>query len=400
MKRKGSRIRGFEGSRHSDWRVFGRVQRGARSGNLKITKLFIDESAVDFHAAEILQSRLKIPHELTGNPDLVYEYISSSKDPIRQAKETLYITKNRGSFIKECPGTSYYTCCGYKILHIGTFCNMDCSYCILQSYFHPPVMQFFANHKDLIDELDTFFNKRNTISRIGTGEFTDSMIWERWTGLSEMLIPKFAGQSNAVIELKTKTTDIESLKNFRHNRKTIMSWSLNTERVIREEERHTSTLTARLKAAARCEAWGYPVAFHFDPVIIYDDCEDDYKRVIQSIFSYVSSDNIVWISIGSFRFMPSLKAIIRNRFPESKIAYGEFVPGLDGKMRYFKPLRIDIYKKMVSWINEKAPDVLVYFCMEDDEVWEKSAGFIPKDKGGLSAMLDNSAIRHCGLKSF
>jgi len=36
--------------------------------------------------------------------------------------------------------------------------------------------------------------------------------------------------------------------------------------------------------------------------------------------------------------------------------------------------------------------------MEDDEVWEKVMGFIPAEKGGLSAMLDESAIRHCGLR--
>ena len=33
-----------------------------------------------------------------------------------------------------------------------------------------------------------------------------------------------------------------------------------------------------------------------------------------------------------------------------------------------------------------------------DEVWEKAAGFVPKERGGLAAMLDESAIRHCGLK--
>jgi spore photoproduct lyase len=35
--------------------------------------------------------------------------------------------------------------------------------------------------------------------------------------------------------------------------------------------------------------------------------------------------------------------------------------------------------------------------MEDDEVWEKSLGFIPSDRGGLSRMLDESAALHCGL---
>ncbi len=223
------------------------------------------------------------------------------------------------------------------------------------------------------------------------------MIWEWWTGLSGLLVPKFSGQSRAVLELKTKTTAIEGLKNLPHNRKTILAWSLNTEKVIHSEERRTTSLSARLRAAAKCESWGYPVAFHFDPMVIYDGCEEDYKQVIRQMFSYVSADNIVWISLGTFRFMPSLKPIIQQRFPDSKIVYGEFISGIDGKMRYFKPLRIALYHKVASWIKEIAPDVLVYFCMEDDEVWEKSLGFVPADHGGLPEMLDESAVRHCGL---
>jgi spore photoproduct lyase len=96
--------------------------------------------------------------------------------------------------------------------------------------------------------------------------------------------------------------------------------------------------------------------------------------------------------------MPSLKSIIQKRFPDSKIVYGEFIPGLDGKMRYFKPLRIALYRKMISWIKELAPQVLIYLCMEDEEVWQKSLGFIPNERGSLSTMLDESAMKHCGLK--
>ena len=79
--------------------------------------------------------------------------------------------------------------------------------------------------------------------------------------------------------------------------------------------------------------------------------------------------------------------------------YAEFVKGTDGKMRYFKPLRIDLYRKIITCIRDYAPDVAVYLCMEDDEVWQKALGFIPGDVGGLPNMLDNSAVRLCNLKA-
>jgi len=258
------------------------------------------------------------------------------------------------------------------------------------------VLQYFVNQHDLLKELDRLF-LTNTVTRIGTGEFTDSMIWQWWTDLSGLLVPRFSSQSHVVLELKTKTASVQGLKGLQHNRKTIVGWSLNTSEIISSEERHTASLSARLSAASKCEEWGYPVAFHFDPMIVYDGCEEDYRKVVEEMFSRISSKNIVWISLGTFRFTPPLKPIVQRRFSDSKIIYGEFISGLDGKMRYFKPLRMELYRKMVSWIRDIAPDVLVYLCMEDDEVWEKSLGFVPADRGGLPRMLDESANRHCGL---
>jgi spore photoproduct lyase len=350
---------------------------------MRISKLFINRQVAEHPMTRSIQSRLKLTAKTVQNAQQVYEAVSSAPDPVRQGKETLYLTRNRGAFLKTCPGTRHYTCCDYQILHIGSFCHMDCTYCVLQTYFHPPILQYFVNHEDLMAELDTVLGKStNKIRRIGTGEFTDSLIWELWTDVSRLLVQRFAAQRHAVLELKTKTTAIERLQNLNHNHKTIAAWSLNTSHIIHTQERATASLTARLRAAAGCETWGYPLAFHFDPLILYDGCEADY----------------VWISLGTLRFPPSIKTVIQKRFPDSKIIYEEFIKGPDGKMRYFKPLRINLYRKIIACIRDHAPEAVVYLCMEDDEVWRKSLDFIPADVGGLPHMLDVSAARHCDLK--
>jgi len=363
---------------------------------MALRKIYIDQAVADTGPVRNVCERLDLPRETVANAQAVYDAVAASDDPVKKGKEILFLTKNKGAFVKMCPGTRHYTCCGYGILHIGTYCDMDCAYCILQTYFHPPVLQYFVNHEDLMDELGHLFTRRS-ISRIGTGEYTDSLIWEKWTDLSSLLVNHFAGQDTAILEIKSKTTAVESLAGIPHQRKTIVSWSLNTPRIIASEERLTAALSARLRAAARCESWGYPLAFHFDPMFIYPGCEAEYQEVVKRLFSRVSPENVVWISLGTFRFPPSLKTIVQQRFPKSRIVYGEFIPGLDGKMRYFKPLRIALYRKMAAWIREYAPEVTLYFCMEDDEVWFKSLGFIPLDRGGLQRMLDESAVRHCKL---
>jgi spore photoproduct lyase len=370
-----------------------------RVGRVKLSALYIDRCVAEDPVAVRIKARFPgVSCRIVQGADTVFrELAEAGPDPELEGKRRLFLTRNRGAFIKACPGTQHYTCCGYKILHIGTYCGMDCSYCILQSYFHPPLLQFFVNHDDLSMELETLFSTAG-IHRVGTGEFTDSLIWEPAADLSRFLIPKFAAQPRAVLELKSKTVYIDGVRSLSHGGKTIMAWSLNTREVIRKEERGTASLDARLDAAAKCARWGYPVAFHFDPMVLYEGCEAGYREVVEAIVSRVPPERIVWVSLGTFRFMAALKPIVQRRFPSSKIVYGEFITGLDGKMRYFKPLRIALYRKMVSWFRELAPGLTVYLCMEDDEVWRKALGFIPEERGGLAQMLDEAATRHCGVR--
>ena len=246
------------------------------------------------------------------------------------------------------------------------------------------MLQYFLNHADLNAELDQLFATR-TIHRLGTGEFTDSLIWEPWTGLSEGLIRKFAGQDGCVLELKTKTTFIDTLLDLPHRRRTILGMVLNTERVIGSEERGTAPLDARLKAAARCAAQGYPLAFHFDPIVIDDGCEAEYRLERRTPVCRHRPPAYCLDQPEASRFMPvDLKGVVQDRFPLSKIPYGEFITGLDGKMRYFRPLRMQIYRAIAQAIRAQAPDVCLYFCMEDDEVWQDALHFVPAERGSLA----------------
>ena len=52
----------------------------------------------------------------------------------------------------------------------------------------------------------------------------------------------------------------------------------------------------------------------------------------------------------------------------------------DGKLRYFQPLRVEMYRKMVGWIRRAAPTVKIYLCMESREVWQQVFGFAPAVK--------------------
>jgi spore photoproduct lyase len=361
-----------------------------------IKYVYIDPAVENDPQTNRILEKIQAQDTQVASAEQVFEVVNRAADPIKAGKEVLFLTANKGRFIRGCPGTRHYECCHYMILHVGSFCPMDCAYCILQTFFHPPVLQYFINQAAMFAELEHFFETTDC-RRIGTGEYTDSLVWAGWTPLVENLVTAFGRQSKVALELKTKTDLIGGLEHLPHQRKTIVAWSLNSEAVIKENEIGTASLGERLEAASRCQAWGYPLAFHFDPLVIRDGAEDEYAEVIERLFRRIDPENIAWISLGTMRCMPPLKHIIHRRFPQSGLMYGEFISGLDGKLRYFKPLRIKLYCTIIRMIRQRAPDAAIYFCMESGDVWEQTMGFRPEDRGGLATLLDDRAVYQCRL---
>jgi spore photoproduct lyase len=359
-----------------------------------IKKIFVDTTVEKSKYTQGILERLpRIPVEYTNNTRDLFDEINQADDPISAGKQILVIERNKGAFLKKCPGTKEYICCGYQILNFSTQCDLECSYCILQAYFNNPALRIFANLDEMFAELqEKIDDDKQHLWRIGTGEFTDSLSLEEITGFSEYVIPFFIERKNTILELKTKTTNVAFLKKFDPQGRIMLAWSLNSERIQREEEKKTPPIKARIDAAKVCLANGYRISFHFDPIIYYAGWEGDYQKTIDYLFSSIDPNKISWISMGCFRFMPQLKDVITQRHPRSVVLLGEFIKGLDGKMRYPKPLRIDLYKKMATMLHHTKHNFKLYLCMESDEVWRKALDFSPKDSAGLIEHLDRAVF--------
>jgi spore photoproduct lyase len=356
-----------------------------------ITTLHVEKQCFHHPYTREIIRRSGLPVSLVEE-DGCPEFNGSSSFDLTAGKRHLLLCRNKGRFFKPCPGTREYQCCGYHVLNIGMNCPMDCVYCILQVYLNTPWLSFFVNIEDLFAELDLELQTQpSRLFRIGTGEFTDSLALDNLTGLSRRLIEYISHTDNAFLELKTKSAVIGNLKDADHGGRTIVAWSLNSPDIAAREELRTASLEQRLLAAACCAEWGYRLAFHFDPVIWHEGWKEGYRHTIQRLFQTVPKDRIVWISLGALRFIPGLKTIATERFPGSRIFYEEFIIGLDGKSRYFRPQRVEMYMFIANELKRYVSDLTcLYFCMESDVIWREVFGFAPGDRGGLPAMLDTA----------
>ena len=359
-----------------------------------ISKIHIEADCLEHPVTRQILAR-------AGNMETEVVMSAQSFDPelglyqggLSKGKRHLLLTKNRGKFLKPCPGTKEYICCDYQVLNTGMNCPMDCVYCILQAYLNNPHLSFYVNIEDMLAELSEAFTRdTNLLRRIGTGEFTDSLVLDGLTGLSRRLVAFMRDKNTAVLELKTKTAVINNLKDLEHGGRTIVAWSLNSPFIANKEELRTATLEQRLQAAAKCASWGYNLAFHFDPIIYHRDWRQGYSETIARLFAAVPRDRIVWISMGCLRYLPSLKKIAVQRFPNSTIFREEFIAGLDGKARYFRTLRVEMYRHLYKELAERAdPRTCIYLCMENSGIWHDVFGFTPEERGGLPGMLDAAA---------
>jgi spore photoproduct lyase len=353
--------------------------------------IYLEESCQDDDYAQEIIERAGLPVSIVPEKELTGLVEGDFPHNLGSGKKVLVLCRNRGEFLKRCPATRQYRCCDYQVLNVGTGCPMDCVYCILQAYLNTPYQTFFTNTPDLLGGLREKLSEAEGFQRVGTGEFTDSLALDRITRLSRLLVPAFAKTDNAILELKTKSGYVENLAGLPHNGRTMLSWSLNSAEIIKNEEIRSATLKQRLLAAKRCSSWGYHLGFHFDPIISYPGWEQGYRSAVQELFGAVPAETIRWISLGGFRYLPSLKKIGSSRFRHSHIYDNEFIEGLDGKQRYFRPHRVELYKMIYRAIRKYShPTTCIYFCMESDEVWREVMGYCPADQGGLPAMLDRS----------
>ncbi len=306
-------------------------------------------------------------------PAIQFEIISSYKEYVREQSfsghdynarlDNFFIVRENYDFYKKCACSHKSVHCGYEVVNLGSGCAFDCAYCYLQDYLNSPGILQPANLEDFFTQFASY--KENI--RMGSGEITDSLIFDHLTGFSSRIVEFFKGHPGSSFEFKTKSDNVDNLLKVSPGDNIIVSWSMNPPEVITTVEHFTASLDERLAAAERCVAAGYKVAFHFDPMIYFVGWETAYRNLVEKIFNRIDSRRVAWLSLGTLRMTPALKKMMENRFPETRLLDEEFIVGHDGKFRYPFAVRTAMYGHMKDWLSQRAPGVYLYLCMEEKE---------------------------------
>lgn len=335
--------------------------------------IFVEKAASNSRLFKRLKE--KYPQADAKEINTIKDYLAQERQAAKISsynarRKNIFVTAEQYDFFKKCPCTKGALACGYHIFNLGFGCIFDCAYCYLQEYANTPGIILAAN-------LDTFFAQfrryKRKGMRLGSGEFSDSLMLDNVTEYSLLLIDFFKYHPDVTFEFKTKSANIANLLKAPHAGNIVASWSLNPQKIIDENEFFTASLPSRIKAMAQCAESGYKIGIHFDPVIYFEGLPDfglagwqeEYQKLITMLFAKIRPRHIAWISLGTFRFKPELKTIIEQRFCENKILNEELLIGYDGKLRYPYKIRYAIYDYILRQIARHKKNLPVYLCMEE-----------------------------------
>ena len=193
--------------------------------------------------------------------------------------------------------------------------------------------------------------------------------------LNQAIIEWTKNMPDFTLEVKTKSSYIEPILKYKNAKNLTMAYSLNTIDSANALEHNTASIEERLKAARDvAKTTNCNLAFHFEPIIPIKNWKNKYLEVFSLMDKYLNGLEISWISMGTFRFPKGFQEYVELYHPNTGIFAEEFYPCSDGKIRYFRPLREELYKFIKEEVIKRFPKAVNYICMESPDVWERVVG--------------------------
>ncbi len=270
-----------------------------------------------------------------------------------------------------CPVSSPKTrCCQLYTLDAVDNCGQDCSYCSIQSFFSDNKVFFDTDFAKKLDSLKLDLNKNY---HIGTGQSSDSLLWGNKGNILKTIFDFAKKWPNVIIELKSKTSNIEYLLEHDIPHNVICTWSLNPQTIIDNEEHGTSSLKQRIEAAHKITAKGNLVGFHFHPIFHYHNWKQDYRAIINILIQRFSPNNIAMVSLGTLTYTKNIIKKIRARNIQTKVLQIPFEE-IEGKYSYPLHIKEELFKTVYQLFTPWHEEVFFYLCMEDTRLWEPVFG--------------------------
>lgn len=225
---------------------------------------------------------------------------------------------------------------GYGIGHRHNFyfshllnCLYDCRYCFLQGMFRSAHYVLFVNWDDFATEIAQTAGD-GVATCFFSGYDCDSLALDKLTGFADDALDVFAEVPDACLELRTKSVQVDALKDRDALVNCVVAMSFTPQAVSAELESNVPSVERRLAVLADLAVRGWPVGLRFDPLIWRPDFEALYRDLFVRAFELLPAESIHSVSFGGFRMPSPFLRRLERLYPDDSFLAGEFLAAGDG----------------------------------------------------------------------
>jgi spore photoproduct lyase len=294
---------------------------------------------------------------------------------------------NNDTVLGLCPVFSDKTrCCNLQTLDAVMNCGYECTYCSIQSFYHGEEIIFQDGFAEKLQRIEIDPNKRY---HIGTGQSSDSLLWGNKNDVLKHLFDWVSKHPNVILELKTKSANIHYLLDNPVPRNVIVTWSLNADTIVKNEEHRSAPLHARLSAARKVADQGTIVGFHFHPIVAFQGWKTEYPKIVEHLVEHFDPEEVALISMGTLTFIKPVMKKLRERKVTSKILQMPFEDAA-GKTSYPIEIKRELFSTVYNCFKPWHEKVFFYLCMEDPSLWPDVFGFDYEDNNAFEKAMKDS----------
>jgi spore photoproduct lyase len=248
-------------------------------------------------------------------------------------------------------------------------CLYDCRYCFLQGMFRSAHYVLFVNYEDFATDIEQTLRLHETGSvQFFSGYDCDSLALEPVTRFTEFFLPLLAQHPRALLELRTKSTQIRTLLAHGPVPNCVVAFSFTPQPVATALEHKTPSIERRIEAMVRLQQQGWQIGLRFDPIIHETDYRENYARLFHDIFTVIDPDALHSVTLGSFRLPDDYFSTMLKLYPDEPLfasALGN-TTGTTAGRKDMTICRSDIESEMLDYCNNLlstfVPRGKIHYC--------------------------------------
>ena len=213
-------------------------------------------------------------------------------------------------------------------------CIYDCRYCFLQGMYRSAHYVLFVNYEEFFSAMDAKLMAHDGEDVwFFSGYDCDSLALDPLTGFAEHLLSYLETRPQAMVELRTKSTQIRALLGQAPLSNVIVAFSLTPEPAAVALEHKTPSVAKRINAMTQLAQNGWRLGLRFDPLLDDVRFEEHYQALFRDIFDRIDPACIHSITIGPFRMPGSFFSNVVRLYPDEPLLAGSFA-SRDGLITY------------------------------------------------------------------